>query len=253
MSNSQPSKGYLIVASRKRSFLISAFNLIESIRDYHPEAKIALFAEQEWIDNEDFPFDEVDHLYPCGSWFREKLYGIANSPFDQTFYIDADCQVAHEDIATVHDRLDGHDMVFVELQKEQKKHFVEFDWDNGKEWLRHCGGVCLYDTRNPLVKEFINDWYTIFEKQDRGDWWPDKSIPHTLHRWDQFTLWWLIHKEPKYQSLKIKFFDDNYRWNYFSSFGWKVGGKCNYGVVDPVVIHYSAWMDKDGRKGYLTV
>ena len=249
----EPTKGYLIVASKLRTFLASAFNLIESIKDYDPEAKIALFTEQHWIDENNYPFDELEYVFPCGDWFREKLTGIANSPFDITFYIDADCEVVHPDITKVFDHIEGHDMVFVELLKEQSRHFTEFDWDNGKEWLRHCGGVCLYDMRNPLVKSFMQDWRDVYEKQDGQKWWPDDSIPRSLSRWDQFTLWWLIYKEPKYQDLKIKFFEDNYRWNYFTSFGFNPDGTHNYGVKDPVVIHYSAWMDKDGRKGLLNL
>lgn len=246
----EPSKGYLIVASTKKTFLTSAFNLIDSIKFYNPNAKIALFTESIWM-KEEYPWEDVDFLYECGNFFREKLYGIANSPFDQTFYIDADCVVEHKDITDVFNRLDGNDMVFVELESKQRAHFVEHDWNNKKDWLKHCGGVCLYDTRNPLVKDFMNDWNTIFIKQNSGDWWPDKSIPRTLARWDQFTLWWLIHREPKYKELKIAFFEDNYRWNYFSSFGFNTDGTCKYNVVDPVIIHYSSWMDKDGKLGTL--
>lgn len=247
----EPTKGYLIVASKKKTFLTSAFNLIDSIKYYNPDAKIALFTEKHFM-NEDFPWEDVDYLFECGDHFREKLYGIANSPFDQTFYIDADCTVEHSDITNVFDRLDGHDMVFVELLNEQRKHFMELDWNEGKDKLYHCGGVCLYDTRNPLVKSFMNDWYSVYFKQIEGEWWPDKSIPKTLARWDQFTLWWLIFREPKYKDLKIKFFEDNYRWNYFSSFGFNKDGTYNYGVVDPVILHFSSWMDKDGNKGILT-
>ena len=252
MKGQEPSKGYLIVASKKITFLTSAFNLIDSIKYYNPEAKIALFTEKRWF-NEDYPWEDVDHLFECNDFFRAKLYGIANSPFDQTFYIDADCVVEHQDIANVFDRLNGNDMMFVELESLQKRHFAEHDWNGGKDWLKHCGGVCLYDTRNPLVKDFMDDWYEVFQKQDSGDWWPDSSIPKSLARWDQFTLWWLIHREPKYKDLKIKFFEDNYRWNYFSSFGFNNDGSHNYGVVDPVVIHFSSWMDKDGTKGILSL
>ena len=100
----EPTKGYLIVASKKKTFLTSAFNLIDSIKYYNPDAKIALFTEKHFM-NEDFPWEDVDYLFECGNHFREKLYGIANSPFDQTFYIDADCTVEHSDITNVFDHL----------------------------------------------------------------------------------------------------------------------------------------------------
>ena len=248
----EPSKGYLIVASKKKTFLLSAFNLIDSIKYHYPEAKIALFTEPEWM-KEDYPWDDVDYLFECGDHYREKLYGIANSPFDQTFYIDADCVVEHSDISKVFDHLDGYDMAFVELTKEQGHHFVELYWNDDKDKLKHCGGVCLYDNRNPLVRSFMKDWYEIFLKQDSGHWWPDPTIPKSLARWDQFTLWWLIYREPKYKDLRIKIFEDNYRWNYFSSFGFNKDGTCKIDVKDPVIIHYSAWMDKDGNRGVLSL
>ena len=54
----------------------------------------------------------------------------------------------------------------------------------------------------------------------------------------------------------------NYRWNYFTSFGFNTDGTHNCHIVDPkrdywktkpdpVVIHYSSWMDKYGDKGFL--
>ena len=63
-------------------------------------------------------------------------------------------------------------------------------------------------------------------------------------RWDQFTLWWLVNKTPKYKDLKIGEFDDNYRWNWFTSFRRDAEGKYNLVDKDPVFIHHSASMDK---------
>jgi len=253
MITEQPSRGYVIVATVKKSFLLSAFNLMESIKDFYPEAKITLFTEQEWIDTENYNWDEFDNVFPCASYFRSKMYGIANTPYDQTFYIDADCVIEHEDIKHVFDNLDGHDMVYVELTEVAKHHFADWDWGPGPiDHLTHCGGVVLYDKRNPLVLEFMEDWNKIFPKQDNGDWWPIPEIPKRFNKWDQFTLWYLIHHDPKYKSLKIKYFEDGYRWNYFSSFGFNLDGSYNYGVKDPIVLHYSSWMDKDGNKGFLS-
>lgn len=248
-----PSKGFVIVATRNKPFLMSARNLCGSIKDFFPEAKVAFFTEQAWIDEEDL--SEFDYVYPTpGNNIREKMYGIANTPFDQTFYIDADCEVAHEDIENVFDHLDGYDMAWVELTEIAKTHFTEWDWGEGPgQHLTHCGGVCLYDTRNPLVREFMTDWYELHLQQKSGHWRPKEfeGIPESFMQWDQLTLWWLIHHSPKYKSLKWKFFEDNYRWNYFTSFGFNLDGTHNYGVVDPVVIHYSSWMDKYGKQGIL--
>ena len=224
-----PSKGYVIVATKRTQFLMGAQNLAESILDYYEDARITLFTEQRFIDDPATQkyLTSYEQVLPTpGDHIREKMYGMANSPYDLTFYLDADIEIFDEDIQKVFDHLeDGkYDMVYVNLTKEGAKHFAEWEWgpnlyDNGwrgvPDHLAHCGGVALYDMRNPLVKEFMNDWYTLFIKQKDGSWDPDefKAITRgNFRQWDQLTLWWLIYHSPKYKSLKWKFFEDNYRW-----------------------------------------
>jgi hypothetical protein len=253
----EPTKGFVVVATKEKQFLIGADNLKESILDHYEDAKITLFTEQKFIDDPDCKlyfrdFDKV--LATPGDHTREKMWGMANSPYDLTFYIDADCEIMHTDIENSFDRLEGNDMVFVELKRETKGHFADWDWGDGDlDHLTHCGGICLYDTRNPLVVEFMNDWYYNYKNQKENLFNPDEyqGIPERYKAWDQLTLWYQLWHDPKYKSIKWKFFDDNYRWNYYSSFGFNKDGTHNYGVVDPVIVHYSSWMDKTGDKGFL--
>lgn len=252
-----PSKGFVIVATKQKQFLIGAENVCQSILDYYEDAKITLFTEQKWIDDPEFQkyFYDYDNVIATpGDHTREKMWGMANSPYDLTFYLDADVEIAHEDIEHSFDRLDGHDMVFVELQKRTKHHFAEWDWGDGElDHLTHCGGICLYDKRNPLVVDFMNDWYYNYKKQKDGAFNPKEydDVPNSFKQWDQLTLWYQLWHDPKYKSIKWKYFEDNYRWNYYTSFGFNKDGTHNYGVVDPVIIHYSSWMDKSGSKGFL--
>ena len=272
-----PSKGFVTVATQTIHFIIGAQNLAESILDYDEEARVTLFTEQHFIDDPEMQkyFTPFEYVLPTpGDHKREKMYGMANSPYDLTFYMDADIQIEHEDITKVFDHLDdGSDMVYVNLTREGARHFAEWNWgpnlyDNGfkgvPDHLAHCGGVALYDMRNPLVKEFMSDWYTLYLKQESRKWNPpefDYIKKGNFRQWDQLTLWWLIYHSPKYRSIKWKFFDDNYRWNYFTSFGFNKDGTHNCHLMDPkrdywkttphpVVIHYSSWMDK-GNKGFL--
>lgn len=254
------SRGFVVVATKRRQFLISAQNLCQSILDHYEDARITLFTEQRFIDDPEYQeyFRDFEHILPTPSdTNREKMYGMANSPYDQTFYIDADCEVVSEDIQNVFDHLDdGSDMVYVELTSVAKRHFAEYDWGPGElDHLTHCGGVCLYNSANPLVREFMSDWYTLHLQQRDHVWNPKEfeihKVPKSFREWDQLTLWWLVHYSEKYKPLKWKFFPDNYRWNYFTSFGFNLDGTHNYDTVDPVVIHYSSWMDKTGEKGYL--
>jgi hypothetical protein len=279
MKKKNPTKGFLTVATKRKQFLMGADNLKESLLDHYPEAQITLFTEQHFIDDPECQqyFRDFDQVLPTlSNTNREKMWGMANSPYDLTFYMDADVEIVSEDISNVFDHLeDGkYDMAYVNLTKEGAKHFAEWEWgpnlyDDGwkgvPDHLSHCGGVALYDTRNPLINEFMLDWYNLYLEQRVGQWRPkefDNIKVGDFRVWDQLTLWWLIYHSPKYKSLKWKFFDDNYRWNYFTSFGFNKDGSHNCHVVDPnrdywkinptpIVIHYSSAMDKFGDKGFL--
>jgi hypothetical protein len=193
---SEPTKGYVIVASRKKFFYVSAINLMESIKDYYPEAQITFVVEEKFLDGQE---RIADNVIFCDDHARAKLIGMAKSPYDITFYVDADIECEHEDIATIFDKLDGHDLMF--------------------------------------------DWYDLTVAQYGKVWWPTledgvtedlENYPATLKRWDQFSLWWLVNKEPKYKDLKVGILEDDARWNFYSKYKYEHN-------KDPVVLrHYSS-------------
>ena len=169
------------------------------------------------------------------------------SPYDKTFYIDADCEVEHEDIAKVFDELKDNDLVFTGLPEDRHYCYAEVFFEGARKpdgkpgGFDLCGGVCLYDMTNPLVREFMKEWYELTVEQYAGRWWPTKAdgtedlenYPQSFKRWDQFSLWWLVNKVPKYKDLKVSIFEDDARWNYFNGYLYKHN-------QDPVVIrHYS--------------
>ena len=100
---------------------------------------------------------------------------MAKSPYDITMYIDADMEVQHEDIVTVWDELKDYDMVWSELTDDRDYIYAERDFDTpeGKRKFTLCGAVCLYDMRNPIVREFMMDWWELTKKQMSGQWWPE--------------------------------------------------------------------------------
>ena len=150
----KPSKGYLVVASRKPNFYSLAINCIESIKDYYPDARCCLVTEEKFLDGREYVADD---LIFCDDHYRAKLWGMANSPYDITMYIDADSEIEHEDIGIVFDELNNNDMMFHKLDEKYKKVYAitSFTYENVKEYYTYCGGVCLYDMRNPLVKDFM--------------------------------------------------------------------------------------------------
>lgn len=214
-----PSKGYLIVASTQEIYYSWACNLMSGIKDFFPEAQICLVTEERFVDAR---ASEADHLIFCDDHSRAKLWGMANTPFDTTFYIDADMECMHEDIAKVFDELEDNDLVFTGLPREFWHIFKDTEFPGGTFEL--CGACCLYK-KSETVMQFMKDWYEYYVKQHDGSWWPTKAdgsfdtdlYPHHLRIWDQFTLWWLVNKEEKYSKLNVSIFKDKVKWNYWAS------------------------------------
>ena len=235
------SKGYVVVASSNFFYYISALNLIHSIKQFDLNAQVCLVTEKRFVDK---GADIADEIVFCDNHLRSKIYGMSQTPYDQTFYIDADCEIFHKDLPTIFQKFNGNDMLFTALPEERSYIYAELGWGTKGEKFTWCGGVCLYDKTNPLVKEFLDDWYDLTVKQYAKTWWPQNSegkpdyenYPKSLMRWDQFSLWWLLNKEPKYQPLKIGRLDgdDDARWNHFTGYRWD---HCN--GKPPVVVHFS--------------
>lgn len=247
-NNQQPSKGFLIVASRTHNFYRMAINCMESIRDYFPDAKICLVTEKRFCDGRE---KAADHIIYCEGHIREKLWAMTKTPFDVTMYIDADSEVKHEDITKAFDELKDHDLVFSELTKEREYCYAIRTWPGGEFTL--CGGVVLYDMRNPLVKQFIHDWNYYYREQAKGRWWPEYNDdgtdnydihPSHLRKWDQFTLWWLTKGTDKYKDLKIGIFEDDARWNWFSLYTERL-----VKINKPPIIHHLSALANKGNMG----
>jgi len=237
-------RGYVVVASVKKYFYLSAIHLVETIKAYDPNAHVTLFTEEKFLDGQERFADRVEFVNPHK---RSKLDGMARSPYDQTFYIDADCQVEHEDISKVFDHLGDNDLVFTGLPEERHYCYAEVYFpgatkpDGSLGGFELCGGVCLYNMSRPLVRDFMKDWHDLTIRQYDGEWWPldDEgnedyvNYPKSFKRWDQFSLWWLLNKEEKYTDLKVSIFEDDARWNFFNGYRYQH----NKGPV--VIRHFS--------------
>ena len=237
----EKSKGFVIVASHKPNFYKYALNLMESILDFYPEAKITLVTEDRFLDSHGEEL--ADQVIICEDHYRAKLWGMAKSPYDLTMYVDADMECEHEDIITVWEQLGDNDVMFSKLTDDRSYVYAQRDFDSpeGKQQFALCGGVCLYDMTKPIVKDFMWDWWELTREQMAGNWWPE-GYDKSLDRWDQFSLWWLTNREPKYKDLKIGIFEDDLRWNYYNVF--------NFARTKPekeiILRHYSGGLNKDG-------
>ena len=236
----EKSKGFVIVASKKRNFYVYAINLIESIRDFYEDANIALVCEERFVDHR--AHELADHIIHCDDHYRAKLWGMTQSPYDLTMYIDADMECEHEDIAKVFDEIKDHDVVFSALTRERDYIYAERDFDTpeGPAEFDLCGGVCLYDMTKPIVKDFIDDWWELTRRQMDDEWWPE-GYADSLKSWDQFSLWWLVNKEDKYKDLKVGIFEDDMRWNYYNAWNWAKTRP----EGEVILRHYSCGLNKD--------
>ena len=174
-----PSNGYLIVASKSKSFYYSALNLIESIKDYHPEADCCLVVDKDLTDDraESVP-DRTIYTELQGD-YRAKLWGMWKTPYDRTLYIDADMECQHEDVATVFDELGNHDMMFTELNEKRDEAFKNRYFPAGQ--FEYKGVVCLYNSSKKKVWSFMERWWDLSTLQKRDEWWP--TDPATVE-WD---------------------------------------------------------------------
>lgn len=239
------SEGYVVVGSTKKYFYLGAIHVCETIKAYHPKAHVTLFTEERFLDGQEKIV--ADSVQIIKDHKRSKIDGMAKSPYDKTFYIDADCEIEHEDISKVFNELGDNDLVFTGLPKDRHYCYAEVYFPgatktNGdKGGFELCGAVCLYNSAKPIVKEFMRDWHDLTIRQYDGLWWPKNengeedfvNYPKSFKRWDQFSLWWLINKEPKYKNLKVGIFKDDARWNFFNGYLYK------HNKAPVVIRHYS--------------
>lgn len=212
------SKGYLLVASNHYRYYAWACNLAEGIKDFYPEAKVCLVTEQRFLDGREAIADD---LILCDDHYRAKLWGMARTPYDLTFYIDADMEIVGEGIEDVFDELGDNDMMFTGLPEDRWYIFNDEPFKGGQ--FKLCGAVCLYRKTDKVI-QFMHDWYNLYDAHSNYRWWPEDvngapdyhNYPERLRKWDQFSLFWLTDREPKYSDLKVEIFENDLRWNYWA-------------------------------------
>ena len=207
---SKKNNGYLIAATQSKYYYQSAINLAESILDHFPDAKIALFTEEGLF--EDIHIDLFDHInLETPSHCRGKLWALSRTPYINTMYIDADCEVMHEDISTVFKHTKG-DITLTSIRPYSGAQ-VKFN-NNTEEMVYHCGVMCY--NSNTLTLEFMKDWWEEFKYQYEVEPWPYPD-DESLRIWDQYTFWRLLRMD-KHKGIKIGIFEDDARWNFVNNY-----------------------------------
>ena len=227
--------GYLYVASMSPLYYKAALRSAVSLKDHYPEAKITLFAHKQFVrDSDRQHFDQIITDIPIHK--RAKMWAMARSPYDNTFYIDADTEIMSEDIADVFEHLEGNDLRFTGIVRHVSKDVI-VDKDN--ELLYH-GGVVLYRSSKPLVRKLMRDWFDTYEYQCRCDWATSKFKQYDkgMKPWDQFTLWWLLNTNAKYKKLKHSLFPDGgFEYNFIYLLSESHPNNDQFKNKQPIVYH----------------
>lgn len=237
------SNGIILVATKKEAYYNSAIMCANSILEYMPDANITLFTTPELYKKYHRSlFDSVNLETPNES--RGKLWGMANTPYELTLYMDCDMLVQHDEFNSIFKLIGSNDMVWTKITAEREYAYNIEGGSNrvfpGGEFKIH-GGLCLYTS---LCKKFMSDWYNLDKKIRSNSWWPDVSLyPIRFKSWDQFSLWWLTEKEwDNYRYLKYDFFEDDFRWNWLQTYdSIKEGG--NIPGKEPIILHHT-WVKR---------
>lgn len=231
------SNGYVYVASLSRAYYKAAVRSADSLKDFYPDAKITLFTHPEFIEERDRKlFDSVHLDIPYHN--RAKMYGISKTPYKKTLYLDADTEIRSEKIKDVFDILEKNDIMFTRIIPHVSKS-VRIDRDNV---LEYHGGIVLYNNKK-LTISLMENWFELYSYQRSTPWSESKFKEYNeeMRPWDQFTMWYLLHKEKKFSKIKHDFFPNGgTEYNYISFLDMKsVPQNKEYQNIEQIIYHYT--------------
>lgn len=203
--------GFLYVVSKQRRYVEAAKMSAASLKDHYPDAHITLCVPPYLRDKGcDDVFDHIISNKNVPDCTRTKLWGMVNTPYNNTLYLDADTVVESAEISTAFDQLGDNDILFtkIRLYNSNPTGVVK-----DSRYMHH-GGIVLYkQTALPFISEWWDRWAQVnVYKQP----WPYDPFPRSLAYWDQFFLFYMINHTN--HGLKIDFFDEEARWNYIRGY-----------------------------------
>lgn len=202
---SELNKGIILIASVSLAYYKAAVRCAISIKDHYPDAKITLFAHEEFVnDNDRFLFENVITGIPVHS--RAKLWALDKTPYDITLYLDCDTEIWHEDISQIFDLIGDSDIAITNIREYAGKGTKVSNTEN---MVYHCGMFLYRKTKKTL--EFMRKWWSEYLIQTAPGPWPYLEYDPKMKPWDQFTFWRLLKEDP---SIKVSVLPDDARWNF---------------------------------------
>lgn len=183
-SQRQSNKGYIYVASVNKLYYELGLESASSLRDLYPEANITLFTHDMWVDSRaEKLFNNIVTGIPIHR--RAKMWCMARTPYDYTFYNDCDSLLVHPDIAKVFDGMGEKVYMCENLLHTVSRRTLMYIDNKGNKPLFH-GAVAWYK-KNDLNIDFMNTWWSEFVKQVSEPW--PFSYSELWKQFDMFTLW----------------------------------------------------------------
>ena len=234
MQKQSQNNGFIIVASRKYVYYQMAIHCAETLKDFWPEAQITLFTHEDWVDFQADIFDNVVTGIPIHK--RAKLWALSKSPYDVTFYLDADAEIQHEDIKGAFDTLGTHDIAMAKV----RPYCAATSSFPGGELIHHCG-MFVYK-KSHLLYDFFDQWWEFYKRQcEEWDLDPQLYPEASLKPWDIFTFWRLLNLEGWNDLIDIGFWEEDARWNFHGFDEKELNGK-------PVIIYHHSVRKFDHEK-----
>lgn len=233
--------GYVYVASLSQAFYKAAVNSAISLRDFYPSANITLFTHEKFVVDSDRKFfNNIVTNIPVHS--RAKMWGMARSPYKNTLYLDSDTEIRSENIKNVFDCLGNNDIAFTRIVP----HVAADRYIDQGNNLEYHGGIILYNNKK-LTLNLLQDWYDLYYKQISCVWSQSdfSSYSKRMQPWDQFTVWYLLHKDPKYKKIKHGFFPNGgheFNFIYLLEEDWETNKP--FKDLEQVIYHYTIPKDK---------
>jgi hypothetical protein len=241
MEQKQPIKGFMLVASFSKPYYDAAVMCADSIKDFYPGAKIAIYTHKDWFQEKHrHLFDHVHLEVPVH--IKAKLWALTKTPYDITAYIDADMCCQHKDVRYMFDEIDDeHDMamscnrpynsraVYItenkvlthykpedkELIKTAKTHEWDFDGKAGCWRMKWHTGMFIYK-KNERTFKMLDKWYENYRTQIESnpkENWP-YNWPSSLWYWDTFAFFNTNYNVD--YGVKIK--EIHAKWNYIKGY-----------------------------------
>lgn len=200
--------GFIYVASKEKLFYELALYSAESLKDLNPSASITLFTHEAWVDYRALNlFDSIITGIPVHK--RAKMWAMARTPYDNTFYLDVDSQIIRPGLQKVFKELENCDIMFTPVTWFSTVDH-RFSYIDKKFTIvpQYHGAVCCYK-RTELTLDFMQTWFDEYYIQDSSGTWPYGDFSDPIWKgFDMFTLWRMTCGEyeefDRFKALKIK-------------------------------------------------